>query len=80
MYSVVKCATGPTDRLNDTRFLRYNCSDSTYSDGVQCSLFCDLNLDLVGARILTCERDGTSGVGIWKWNFGEEPYCNGTYI
>ncbi|KAH3709052.1 hypothetical protein DPMN_068512 [Dreissena polymorpha] len=73
---VIKCASGPTESLNNTRFLRYNCSDSVYYIGVQCYLFCDLNLEVKGTHTLSCERNGTFGLGVWEWDGDVEPHCN----
>ncbi|KAH3796045.1 hypothetical protein DPMN_149609 [Dreissena polymorpha] len=73
---LVKCSSGPTDSLSDARFIRYNCSNSIYFNGVECALSCDLNIELNGTNTMSCERNGTSGVGVWTWNGTVEPHCN----
>ncbi|XP_060604933.1 sushi, von Willebrand factor type A, EGF and pentraxin domain-containing protein 1-like [Ruditapes philippinarum] len=72
---VIKCATGPTDALYDPRFMMYNCSDTSFYNGVSCLLDCDLNLPLNGTNLVTCEQDGNTDKGKWSWGSEHQPFC-----
>ncbi|XP_060604935.1 sushi-repeat-containing protein SRPX-like [Ruditapes philippinarum] len=72
---VIKCSTGPTDALDNSRFMMYNCSDKSFYNGVSRLLDCDLNLPLNGTNLITCERDGNTDKGKWSWGSEHQPFC-----
>ncbi|XP_060604924.1 sushi, von Willebrand factor type A, EGF and pentraxin domain-containing protein 1-like [Ruditapes philippinarum] len=55
---VIKCFTGPTDSLSNSRFMMYNCSDTLFYNGVSCILYCDLNLPLMALTYQKGQKDG----------------------
>jgi hypothetical protein len=77
---VIQCYTGPTDALDDARFMMYNCSDTSFYNGVSCLLYCDLNLPLNGTNLMTCERDGNTDNGEWSWGSEHQPFCEGILL
>ncbi|XP_060570713.1 uncharacterized protein LOC132729006, partial [Ruditapes philippinarum] len=72
---VIRCFIGPTDSLSNSRFMMYNCSDTSFYYGVSCTLYCDLNLPLNGSNLLTCERDGVTDKGKWRWGQEYPQFC-----
>ncbi|XP_053380921.1 sushi, von Willebrand factor type A, EGF and pentraxin domain-containing protein 1-like isoform X1 [Mercenaria mercenaria] len=72
---VIRCSTGPTDALDEPRFMTYNCSDTSFYNGVACYLDCELNLPLNGTDYMTCEYDGSTDKGVWNWGTGHQPVC-----
>ncbi|KAL5012413.1 hypothetical protein ScPMuIL_010964 [Solemya velum] len=76
MMVIVETLSCPPPTLSDM-YMKIDCSSGNlYQWGSSCNLSCLANIPLVGPGTITCERDNSTGRGVWSWDWGEEPYCD----